>query len=152
MMAEPAILTCTLEIIRINPDEIKLAFLVLNPGQQPVRIHYLTPFIQFELSALASGQRIPVIQPAYEVGAQPVRRDIAPAETIRIETPFKLVFDPQVSPSGGDNPTRWTLKHRPVAVDLTAELRLGGASVVPCQARWEQEPGAYVPDPHRKPE
>jgi len=139
-MTNPAVLTCVLEIIPINPVEVGLAFLVSNPGNRPVEVHYLTPFIQFELSAKANRRKIPLIQPAYDTGAQLVRRVIAPGETIRIETPIKLVFDPQVPPSGGDIPTRWTLKQMPVSVDLSVTLRLGGASVAPCQASWVQEP------------
>lgn len=139
MKVNGAMLTCTLELTPIGPGGTGLAFLVTNPSQAPVEVHYFIPFIEFELSVETGGVQIPLIQPAYDTGVQPVRRVIAQGETIRIETPIKLVFDPDAPPYGGVIPTHWVLKHAPVPVDLTVTLQLGGAVAAPCQAHWDPQ-------------
>ena len=60
----------------------------------------------------------------------------AAGTSARIETPIRLRFDPDVPPSGGDVPTRWTLQHDPVRVVLRATPHLEGAPVGLCEARW----------------
>ena len=137
MMTNSEMLICELEILLRDQGEAGLAFYLTNPADIEVTVKYFTPFIGFELSAFANGQVITLVQPAYETGVLPVQHTLAPGETMRIDTPIRLAFDPDVLPSGGDVPTRWTLKHTPTAVDLVVTLRLGGAIVVPGQGRWE---------------
>ncbi|HMA33938.1 MAG TPA: hypothetical protein VKY74_05595 [Chloroflexia bacterium] len=130
-------LTCALHLTPTVDGDIGLAFAVRNPGTQPVEIQFYRPFSSFDLAVQADDGALPVIQPAYNVAVRPHTATIAPGAALRIETPIQLRFDPQVPPSGGDVPTRWSLPHLPVAVRVRATLRLSGASIAPCEARFD---------------
>ena len=130
-------LTCTLDLTPAGGGEVGLAFGVGNPGSRPVTVQYYRPFIGFDLTADAADGRVPLVQPGYDVGVQPVTQTIGAGETVQIATPIRLRFDPQVAPSGGAEPTLWTLKHAPAPVHLQVTLRLSGATVAPCSAQFD---------------
>lgn len=128
-------LACKLEASPINAEKFALSFSVSNSSPQPAAVEYFEPYLDFDLKAYADGGEVQLIQPAYDVGVRPVKATIAPGETLRIETTIRLRFDPDVGPSGGDDPTLWTLRHVPAPVLLRAAMRLGGATVAPCETR-----------------
>ena len=130
-------LSCTIELTPAGGGEVALAFGLRNPGEQPVTVRYFRPFVGFALTARAEDGDVRIVQPAYDSGVQRVTATLAPGETVRLATPFRLRFDPNVPPSGGDVPTRWSLRHAPVPVVLRATLDLSGATVEPCETRWD---------------
>lgn len=129
-------LACTLQLVPAGGREIGLAFELRNPGARAVTAQYFNPFLDFALTAHADDGEIPIVQPGYDTGQQPIAVTIPAGESIRIETPIRLRFDPDVPPSGGNVPTVWTLQHTPVPVLLRATLSLEGVTVGPCEARW----------------
>jgi hypothetical protein len=133
-------LRCELSLAPQTDGDIGVAFDVSNAGAEPVEIGFIHPFLGFELAVDSDDGPIPVVQPAYSVAGRAQTLTIAPGATERIETPVRLRFDPQVPPSGGDEPTRWSLAHEPVPVRLEATLRLDGRSLGPCRGRLD--PGA----------
>jgi hypothetical protein len=130
-------LACTLQLLPTGGSEIALAFEVRNAGGRPVTARYFRPYLDFELTATAADGPVPIVQPIHDTGLYPVEVTIEPGKTAHIETPIRLRFDPDVPPSGGDVPTVWTLRHAPVPVVLRAILRLDGATVGPCEAKWQ---------------
>jgi hypothetical protein len=133
-------LKCELDLTPAAGGDITLAFQVQNPTRHSVEIHFFRPFVGFELTVKAADGPIPLIQPAYDVPVQPQTLTLAPGATTRIDTPIHLRFDPQVPPSGGDVPTRWSLAHAPVPIQVQATLQLTGAEVAPCEARFDPHP------------
>jgi len=131
-----ATLSCEIEVIPTSGSEASLAFNVRNPGSQPLNVQYFTPFTNFNLTAQADDGEVQLIQPAYETGVQPMMLTIAAGETVRIETPIQLRFDPNIDPSGGNVPTQWTLRHVPAPVLLQVTMQLNGANVEPCKVRF----------------
>jgi hypothetical protein len=129
-------LACTLQLVPTGGQEIGLAFELRNSGDRVVTAHSFTPFLDFVLTARADDGEIPIVQPGYDTGQQPIVMTIPAGESNRIATPIRLRFDPDVPPSGGDDPTIWTLQHAAVPVLLRATLSLEGATVSPCEARW----------------
>jgi len=129
-------LACSLHLSPAGAGETGLAFELRNTGDRPVTVQYFRPYVAFDLTARTDGTEIAIVQPAYDTGLQPVTVTIPAGESARIETPIRLRFDPDVPPSGGDVPTRWTLQHDPVPVVLRATPHLEGAPVGLCEARW----------------
>jgi hypothetical protein len=130
-------LTCELDLIP-RQSEVGLGFNLQNVADKPITFRYFMPFADFELKAFTDeDQPIPIIQPAYDTGVQPVSVTVAAGETIRIETPIRLQFDPNMAPAGGDDPTLWTLQHAPTPVRLQVTMHLGELEVAPCETRWE---------------
>jgi hypothetical protein len=128
-------LNCTALLSARSDGEIGLAFELRNPGVQPVKLTYFQPYIQFDLVAEAADGQVPIVQPAYDTGVRPVNLTLDGGQTARIETPIYLRFDPNVAPSGGDQPKRWSLRHAPAQLTLRFTLRLNGAEVAPCEVR-----------------
>lgn len=126
-------LACKLETPAVNSDQFALTFDVSNPGPRPAAVEYFEPYAEFDLKVYADDGEVPLIQPAYDSQVRPVRVTIAPGETVRISTPIRLRFDTRERPSGGEDPTLWTLRHAPAPVRLRATMTLRGAMVAPCE-------------------
>jgi len=130
-------LMCELDLTP-RQGEVGLGFKLQNVTDSPITVQYFMPFADFELRAFTDeGQPIPIIQPAYDTGVQPVTVTLAAGETIRLATPIRLQFDPNMAPSGGDDATLWTLQHSPTPVRLQVSMHLGELEIEPCEARWE---------------
>jgi hypothetical protein len=130
-------LMCELDLTP-RQSEAGMGFKLQNIADSPITVQYFMPFADFELRAFTDeGQPIPVIQPAYDTGVQPVSVTLAAGETIRLETPIRLQFDPNMAPSGGDDPTLWTLQHAPTPVRLQVTMQFGDLELAPCETRWE---------------
>lgn len=135
-MAE-TMLTCAVQLQALSEGEIGLAFELRNPGRQSVQLSYFQPFADFDLVAEAADGPVTVVQPAYDTGVSPVDVAVASGQSVRIATPIRLRFDSQVSPAGGDVPTRWSLQHAPAPLTLRFTLHLQGAEVAPCETRLD---------------
>jgi hypothetical protein len=132
-----ATLDCTLHLSSATGRETGLAFELRKSGGQAVTVEYYAPFFGFDLTARAADGDVPVVQPHFDIGVQPVSATIAPGTSVRIETPVRLRFAPNVDPSGGDDPMVWSLRHAPAPVVVRVTLHLDGATVNPCEARWQ---------------
>ncbi len=130
-------LACALEATLTADDEVAIAFTLLNHGHKPVEIRHFVPFLDFELTAWIDDSEVPLVQPALEAGLHPVTVTVGPGETVRVATPIRLRYDPHVGPSGGELPTRWTLRHLPAPTLLRASVRIGGATVGPCEVLFD---------------
>lgn len=118
-------LECQIELITTDAGDIHLAFLVRNTGEEKVSFMYFEPFCDFELEVRSGELGLPLIQPLYDTGIRPVRVTLAEGIVKRIETPIYIRFDPDVGPAGGDEPTRWSIRHVPMPVVIEARVRLG---------------------------
>jgi hypothetical protein len=127
-------LTCALHLHPAGPGVVRVGFRIRNAGQLPVVVGYFQPFVDFDLSARTQDGELPIVRPAYDIGVQAVELTIGPDETLALETPIRIVFDPTVPPSGGAHATTWTLRHVPTTVHLTAVAHLRGAELPPCEA------------------
>jgi hypothetical protein len=130
-------LHCEIKALAIGAGQITLAFQINNLNYKPVAVRYFTPFAAFELQVFAGGEKVPVVQPAYETGLQPVDAVIPAGGSIMISTPIRLRFDPQVGPSGGNNPLVWSLVHVQAPVLIRAVLHLAGLTLEPCEVPVE---------------
>jgi hypothetical protein len=130
-------LECALSVRPEAGGDIGLAFDIRNSGREPQELELSEPFLAFDLTAEAGHGPIPVVQPAYDVPVRPRAERIEPGRAVRIETPVTLRFDPDVPPSGGDVPTRWSLPSEPVPVRLRATIRVDGHAFAPCEARFD---------------
>jgi hypothetical protein len=135
-MSEPY-LTSAIELTPMVDGAVGLAFRITNASSTPVAVRYFQPLIDVELSVYAAGSPLTLIQPHYDARAQPVALTIEPGQTIRVATPFHLCFDPLAPPSGGNFPTRWSIRHEPAPVTLRALVRLGNIRVEPCETLYD---------------
>jgi len=117
-------LTCSLEPTSAGPGRHGLRFGIRNHGSTPVTLTWWEPFLGFDLTASAADGTVPIVRPIFDTGAQPVSTQLAPDEDRWLETPIQLAFDPDVPPSGGPDPTVWTLVHQPVPVELSVVVHL----------------------------
>jgi hypothetical protein len=127
-------LTCELHLDPAGPGLVGVRFQVSNPGNAPVAVSYYEPFVDFDLSARTDQSDLPIVQPAYSLAAQQVESIIQSDETVTIQTPIRITFDPTIPPSGGPDPTTWTIPYGPTTVHLTAVVRLRGTKLPPCHA------------------
>lgn len=128
-------LNCEMETIP-TADGAFIAFNLRNPENKTTTVQYFSPFSDFDLRAIAADGEVPLIQPTYDTGVQPMTLTIPAYESVRIDTPIQLRFDPNIGPSGGDVPTQWTLRCMPAPVLLLVKVRLNGATVLPCEAHF----------------
>jgi hypothetical protein len=133
---QPA-LTCQIEAMPAGGGEVALAFLLANPGDGPVTIDYMAPFLDFELRAFAADAEVRIVQPMYDTGITPATLTIGAGEKARLATPIRLRFGPAPESAADDVPTVWTLDRPPSAVRLEATVHLEGVSVGSCQTRLE---------------
>jgi hypothetical protein len=130
-------LSCALVLTPIG-DAVAIAFRIGNPSERPVSLQHPIPFLNFELRAESDDGPIPIVQAAYDTGIAPREQVIPPHGEVRIDTPIRLRFDPNIAPSGGNDRRQWTLVAAPVPVRITARVRLV-AETLECQESWAPE-------------
>jgi len=128
-------LDCALELTTRPDGNVDMTFVLNNATGDSVTVAYMAPFIDFSLTASADDGDVEIIQPMYNIGAQPIAGVIDPGESVRIRSPFHLQFGP-AEPAQGD-PMVWTLVHDPAPVQLEAAPRVQGATIATCTAVLE---------------
>lgn len=136
-------LTCALHLNPAGPGLVGIAFRIHNAGSAPVEVTREEPFADFELSASTPEGELPLVEPGYDIGVHTVTSTVAPGGELTLPTPFRIGFDATVAPSGGPDPTRWSIVHPATVVRLTARVRLGGQELPPCDAVFD--PAALIP-------
>lgn len=127
--------TATLELSPSGGDW-SIGFTLQNPTSQPIDATTHEPFASFALEvATDDGKRLELVQPALDVPVQAVPFHLAAHETRRIATPFRLRFDPEVTPAGGDDPFLWSIASARVAVVVSARLMFEGLPPLVAQTR-----------------
>jgi hypothetical protein len=118
--------TTTLEL---TPDGAgwSLAFALKNTTTHEVQGQILEPFASFELEvATPAGEKLSLVQPAFNVPGRLRPLVLAPGASARVETPFRLRFDPAVAPSGGSDAMVWSIRSAKVPVQLRASFEVPG--------------------------
>ncbi len=127
-------LTCALDLSPAGGHLVRIAFRLRNTGSAPVEVVRMEPFADFTLSVSTPERELPVVEPGYNIGVHTVASTLAPGGELTLLTPFRIGFDPAVAPSGGPDPTRWSIVHPATPVRLTARVRLGGRELPQCEA------------------
>jgi hypothetical protein len=132
-------LSCALALTPLPDGDIGLTFHIRNAGRELARISYYEPFTDFDLAVEATDGAVPLVQPHYDIPVRPVTRTLGVGQIVQLNTPIRLRFDPTVPPSGGTVSTRWSLRHAPAAVTIRATVRVNGATIAPCETRYDPE-------------
>lgn len=104
-----------------------LAFRIKNTTARELRAQVLEPFVRFEIEVTStSGEHLSVAQPAFSVPGQPEPIALAPGESVRITTPFRLQFDPSVTPAGGSDPMVWSIRSAKVPARARVTFSIPG--------------------------
>lgn len=130
---------CALEPSLTGDGEIALSFLLRNSTGGPVEVRYLAPMVDFDLTASIDGVEVPVFQPASDIGLQPASMTVPPGHAVRIATPIRLRYEPDVQRSADEVQTRWILRHAPGPTLLRASVRLGDAFTGTCEAWFDPQ-------------
>jgi hypothetical protein len=117
-------LTCSLKPTPDGHGRYGLRFGIHDGGPEPVTLTWWQPFLNFDLTAATAEGEARIVRPAFDTGVQLVTEQVAPGGTLWLETPIQLSFDPDVPPSGGPDPTVWTIVHPPTPVEVSAVLHL----------------------------
>lgn len=115
-----------------------MAFVLKNVGAHEVNTQLLEPFASFELEVTSErGDRLSVAQPAFNVPGRPRPIVLAPGAQIRLETPFRLRFDPSAPPSGGNDPRVWSIRSPKVPALARVTFEVPGLGPQSAQARLD---------------
>jgi hypothetical protein len=127
-------LTCELKVRELGA-RLGLAFALTNRSPGPRTLHYVHPFLQFELRVTADGRALTLTQPDINIPSQPRELSIAAGATAELDTPVTLRFAPDAADAG---PLVWTIESAPTTIELHATLRIEGETIEPCGARVER--------------
>ena len=115
-----------------------LAFLLKNTTSKELKGQVLEPFVAFELEVTSDkGDHLSVAQPAFHVPGRPRTLVLTPGAEVRLETPFRLRFDPTVPPSGGSDPMVWSIRSPKVPALARATFEIPGLGAQAAQARLD---------------
>jgi hypothetical protein len=115
-----------------------LAFRLKNTTTRELRTEVLEPFVAFELEITSvQGEHLSLAQPAFSVPGRPRAVVLAPGDELRLETPFRLRFDPSVPPAGGSDPMVWSIRSPKVPAVAHASFELPGIGAQTAQARLD---------------
>jgi hypothetical protein len=117
-------LTCSLEPTETDPGRYGLRFGIHNGGPAPVAVDWWQPLVTFDLAVTGPQGELELVRPILDSGARPMSEPVAAGETLWLETPIQLSFDPDVPPAGDPDPTVWTIASPPAPVRLSAVLHL----------------------------
>lgn len=126
--------SATLELSPSGNDW-SIGFTLNNPTAQAIDATMHEPFASFTVEvATDDGKRLELVQPALDVPVHPVPFHLGARETRHLATPFRLRFDPAVSPAGGDDPFIWSIASGRVSVVISARLTIEGLPPIVAQA------------------
>ncbi|HEY6175602.1 MAG TPA: hypothetical protein VIX73_14185 [Kofleriaceae bacterium] len=128
-------LACELKL-RDTGSRIGLGFVLANRSSSPATVHYLHPFLQFDLRVTAGDRALTVVQPDVDVPAQLRELAIAAGGTAELATPVSLRFASDAPATAAS--MVWTIDSAPTTVDVKATLRFEGESLPPCATRIER--------------
>jgi hypothetical protein len=115
-----------------------LAFRLKNTSGKELQGQVVEPFVEFELEVTSDkGEHLSVAQPAFNLPGRPRPLVLAPGAEVRLQTPFRLRFDPSVPPSGGSDPLVWSIRSPKVAALARASFEIVGLGAQRAQARIE---------------
>jgi len=127
--------SATLEL-SASGNDWSVAFTFRNPTARAIDATMHEPFLSFTLAvATVDGKRLELVQPAIDTPARAVPFHLDAGGTKRLATPFRLRFDPKVTPAGGDDPFLWSIASQPVPVVVSARITIEGLSPMDAQAR-----------------
>jgi len=131
-------ITTPTAMLELSPSgtDWSIGFTLQNASGQPIDATTHEPFASFTVEvATENGKRLELVQPALDVPVQAVPFHLDAHETRRIATPFRLRFDPKVTPAGGDDPFLWSIASARVPVVVSARLTIEGLPALAAQAR-----------------
>ena len=136
-------LACRMELDPQPEGDVRIAFRIVNAGDEPAEVRWFQPFVMFDLEAEVGGRPVRVVTEPYDGGLQPGHDVLAASEERRIPTPITLAFDPGPAAPYSGPPTRWRIAHEPADTILRATVTLGSERLS-CEAelRPSREPGA----------
>lgn len=115
-----------------------MVFHLKNTSAKELTGQVLEPFVAFELEVISDkGDHLSVAQPAFHVPGRPRTLVLAPGADVRIETPFRLRFDPTVPPSGGSDPMVWSIRSTKVPALARTTFEIAGLGTHSTQARLD---------------
>lgn len=132
---EAKTLSATLEL-SASGNDWSVAFTLRNPTARAIDATMHEPFLSFTIEvATADGKHLQLVQPAIDTPSREVPFHLDAGGTRRLATPFRLRFDPRVTPAGGDDPFVWSIASEPVPVVVSARITIEGLAPVAAQAR-----------------
>lgn len=135
-MPEPTPLACTLELSEHAPGALDLAFAITNTSDVEVALEAFHPFVDLALVVAMDGHAVPLVEPSAEDALEPVTHVVPAHGALRVVTPRKLVFDPDVPPGGRGDPDRIAIPRARGAAVIEVTLDFRGRRVGPCRATF----------------